>query len=686
VEQSLLRSIPLFSNLSGEDIGRVAGLLYQRSYRRRSTIYRQGELDGTLYIVLSGRLRAWMLDEKGQRKTLNYLHANDFFGEHSLLLGERRDVTMEVEEDAVLLSLQKSDFDALLARHPSLGQRLGRDKLERLRRIPLFAGLAAEDLRQLAPLVGHALYRQGTVINRQGEPATALYMIESGRVVMRTGDQTGEERTVTQLRDGDCFGHESLLSGQPSPVTTEATEDTSVFYINPRDLRAFLGSHPALRKALGTDEGSHRRVAKRFSWQREGEELVALSYKHVYAFLKSLWLLIFPLLALAALLGLSLATARGGAPLYAAGTLTVVGALALVAWLFLDWRNDYYAVTNKRVVHVEKTLLLRESRDEAPLENIQDLFIYTPSLMARLVGFNDLGIQTAGSRGKVVFKSLGDAPWVRDRIFEQSERIKNETKAEDREVIRRRLQLKLEPTTDELSSAALPQEASAADRAAEVPQGKQRRGVSEYLMPRMRLEENAVVTWRKHWYRLIDKIVGPLFLLFILVQLGGAAFFDLLRPLRGFRDHFWVALVVGLAIGLFLLWYRYEDWRNDIYQLTDDRIIDIERLPLGLREERREASLAMIQDIRYEIPGITANLLDYGNVVIETAAREAVFTFDWVHRPRLVQQEIFARMDAFREREKQRERDKSTTELLEWFATYSDLAEDQRSPDETSSE
>jgi len=118
-----------------------------------------------------------------------------------------------------------------------------------------------------------------------------------------------------------------------------------------------------------------------------------------------------------------------------------------------------------------------------------------------------------------------------------------------------------------------------------------------------------------------------------------------------------------------------------VYQLTDDRIIDVEKLPLGLREERREASLSMIQDIGYEIPGVIANLLDYGNVFIETAGREAVFTFSWVHEPRQVQQEVFARMDAFREREQQRQREQRADELLDWFATYAELSEEEKSDD-----
>jgi ribose 1,5-bisphosphokinase PhnN len=88
----------------------------------------------------------------------------------------------------------------------------------------------------------------------------------------------------------------------------------------------------------------------------------------------------------------------------------------------------------------------------------------------------------------------------------------------------------------------------------------------------------------------------------------------------------------------------------------------------------------MIQDIGYEIPGLIANLLDYGNVVIETASRDAVFTFSWVHQPRRVQEEVFARMDAYREREKQGQRERRADELLDWFGTYADLSRQQDPP------
>jgi len=690
-----LRRIPLFSALSDEDIRHVAGLVKERSHRPGSTVYRQGQLDTSLYMVVSGRLRVWVRDERGREKTLNYLQSGDSFGEHSLLSGDRRDVNVEVEEPALLLSLEKGDFDALLEHSPELRDALGLHKLARLRKVPLFENLSSEDIQRIATVIGLTRYQQGSTIFRQGELNTTLYIIDSGRVALLSKEETGEETVLTHLARDSFFGERSLLTGEPRGTTVKALEDTSLFYLSKRDLDSLLKEHPSIRKTLVTEAESRKTMlTRRFPWQREGEVLIVLSRKHIFAFVRSLWVLIFPLLALVGTLLLALNFNWIGILLYMVCTLIGAGILALVAWLFANWRNDYYVVTNKRVVHIEKVILLRESREEAPLERIQDIFILMPGITARLLGFNDLSIQTAGATGRIVFKTIGDAACVRDKIFQQLDVTRVDEGAMEREAIRRRLELELEQVEGELRPAAQPKEAPAeahADPSAVTEDTEPLlvdllRRCRSYLIPETRVEKDGVVTWRKHWFRLIDKIAAPLLLLFILLQLGLAAALDLLPPVPRFANYFWTAFLLGMVVGLFLLWYRYEDWRNDIYQLTHDRIIDLEKLPLGLREERREASLAMIQDIGYEIPGIMANLFDYGNVVIETAGREAVFTFDWVHHPSRVQDEVFARMDAYRERERKQRREDRTHELLDWFATYTELTGEQESPDQEDGE
>jgi hypothetical protein len=118
--------------------------------------------------------------------------------------------------------------------------------------------------------------------------------------------------------------------------------------------------------------------------------------------------------------------------------------------------------------------------------------------------------------------------------------------------------------------------------------------------------------------------------------------------------------------------WRFDDWQNEIYQVTSKRIIDIERLPFHLREERREASLEKVQNISLEIPGFLGKMLNYGSVTIETAGTGA-FTFDYVKDPRGVQAEIFRRVEAFQRRQTEEEAERHQAELLDWFSVYDQM-------------
>ena len=681
-----LRNTHLFAGLPDQDLRALAEVLETRSLRPQANLCREGDSDTTFYMVTSGRLKASVRDDRGRARVVGYLCPGNSFGARGLLSSERRDVTIEAELASDLLCLSKQDFDELLQEHPGWRDALLSRLEERLRALPVFAKLPDQDLQRLALVAGEASYPEGATISIRGEPGLAFYVLEQGRVALMGGEESEGLQVQRRLVPGDYFGERSLRTGQPRLTSAQALEDSRLLYILRRDYEETVQALPALAKVL-REEGQSRELSssRRFPWQREGEVLLALSRKHPYAFFRSLWVVLLPVSVAAILLASASLFHRSSPWIYLGSALCAAAAIGLAFWQWLDWRSDYYAVTDKRVVHLEKTILVRESREEAPLENIQDISVVMPGIMGRLLGFQDLSIQTAGTKGKVVFKMVGNAAWIRDKLFQHLELIKTGEKAEDRESIRRRLEAEFGDAGMEASAAVQPDRQGHVGSTEERPSASARRSVAGqvlydlrgYLWPYMRAEVNGVVTWRKHWFRLIDRIAGPLILLFILSQLAVAALLGLAAPPVRFQGLFGAALAAGTPVALFLIWFRYEDWRNDIYQLTEDRIIDIERLPLGLREERREASLSMIQDIGYEIPGVIANLLDYGNVVIETAGREAAFTFSWVHQPRQVQQEIFSRMDAFREKERREQKERRADELLDWFSTFAELPREQ---------
>ena len=175
--------------------------------------------------------------------------------------------------------------------------------------------------------------------------------------------------------------------------------------------------------------------------------------------------------------------------------------------------------------------------------------------------------------------------------------------------------------------------------------------------------ENQIV-WRKHWWALLKEMVSPVLTLVILLILWTAA-----TLLRGFS--LWFDLLLGIflvAISGWITW-RVIDWRNDLYVITDDRAIDIEKVPF-IREERREAGLDKIQDVRYLQEGFIALRLDFGNVRLETAGGIEAFTFDSVPHPRQVQTEIFKRIDQFHKEAGRRAKEARENEFLDLLGRY----------------
>lgn len=535
-----------------------------------------------------------------------------------------------------------------------------------LRQISLFAKLSEDDLEAVAGIVQRAEYRAGEEISRQGQIGLTAYLVESGELRVLSVDPQGVEHEVGRLGPGSFFGQTSLLLGEVRDATVEVVQDAVLLYLNKDDFDHLLHQRPGLRHALRVrPEIARRRKARRFRWQDPDEVIILSLRKHDVLLIQQL---VFP--AMVVLVGLAcfywFLHSRAILFLILGIPLTAV-TLVFACYLYIDHRNDNYIVTNKRVVHEERVPLVRESRAEAPLSMIQDVQQSQEGLLARVLDFGDLTIETAGERGHVAFRQIPHPAQVREMIFEQIQRVQSGARAEERAAIRDALRRHF----------GVP--APARPAAAPAPIRKKGRpglprwlqaplGVLRYFLPRLRSEQGDTITWRKHWIALIGAIVLPTLL--ILAATGIAIFMIVQSPTRP------IPILIGygmLMVFLFPWWlWRFEDWQNDIYQVTSTRIIDVERLPFFLRETRREASLSRIQNITLEIPGILGKLLNYGSVKIETAGGEA-FTFAYVKDPRGVQTEIFRRIEAFQRRQRQEEAERRQTELLDWFSVYDSL-------------
>ena len=97
----------------------------QRHYRRGAIIIQEGERGDTLYIVRSGRLRAFVSDAAGKELTLGVYGPGEYVGEMSLD-GGPRSASVEATEDTVCAVVTRSALLAYIARYPDLVGNTGR--------------------------------------------------------------------------------------------------------------------------------------------------------------------------------------------------------------------------------------------------------------------------------------------------------------------------------------------------------------------------------------------------------------------------------------------------------------------------------------------------------------------------------------------------------------------------------
>jgi len=120
------------------------------------------------------------------------------------------------------------------------------DRIEFLKRLPLFTHLTDAELTALAKDFTVRRFQQGETIFFQGDPGQALYLIETGRVRIYVQDDGGQETSVIFYSAGDIFGELAAIDGLPRSASAIAADETTVHVLSRERLRAHLLTSPQL--------------------------------------------------------------------------------------------------------------------------------------------------------------------------------------------------------------------------------------------------------------------------------------------------------------------------------------------------------------------------------------------------------------------------------------------------------
>lgn len=121
-----LAKISLFEGLPEPALRALADKTESRALAADTVIVREGDLPDALYVILKGRVRVFLTDEKGAELVLTTKGAGEYFGE--MMLDDRpRSASVAALERCELGVIPRATFTAFLLEQPEVALRLIRD-------------------------------------------------------------------------------------------------------------------------------------------------------------------------------------------------------------------------------------------------------------------------------------------------------------------------------------------------------------------------------------------------------------------------------------------------------------------------------------------------------------------------------------------------------------------------------
>ncbi len=531
------------------------------------------------------------------------------------------------------------------------------DKVDFLKLVLIFNEFDENELEEVIERLGTEFVAAGEQVFQQGDAPDHFYIIASGEVRITRLEKDGTETFLASFDTTDTFGEDALLSGRPHSATVTATMDTELFILDQEDFEWIRRYYPKVDPYLVSFVQTHETVRRlKIDWMNEEETISLVARRHpIRMWLEILSILVFVSFTLATttvlITFLNNARVITLLSLGTTGFITLLGVIACV-WTFFEWRNDYFFVTNLRVVWRERILFRSASRQEVPLRAIQSLDVQTPNVFARLIDVGSLVIRTFNSQMHLTDVIHPNS--MKDMVDAFLQKARRKTVWAEQVAIRQTIRQRLgRPTEDQ------PEKAPAATL--QVQETKHRLTIFK-----TRVVEGDTITYRKHWWIFFRRAWMPSLILLTTTLLSfvlTAKVFQIFNVLGLLALYF-------IPFSIFLWWlYRYEDWRNDIYRITRDRIIDRDKKPFG-KESFRSAPIKNIQSVGHQIPNTIGLILNVGDVHINVG--EETFTFDGVHDPALVHQDISRHMEELAvatERERLKEEHER---MATWLEIYHD--------------
>ncbi len=244
----------------GDDADLLRDSLMERARRQALDAFRAVALLGD---GASIRFAIDNLSSRDPAQVANALEALDSFGEHTIVRpllrlwepADRRSVPRDVWlprlledpdpwiHDCAALLRDTTRKDAPMT--DALATMSDVERVLFLRKVPLFAELAPQDLRTIASVADERAFVDGETIAGQGEPGDELHIVVDGEVrVLRVDAGTGSDRELARRGQGEVVGEMALITQEPRMASLVASGEVRTLRLGRTEFEGVLRERP----------------------------------------------------------------------------------------------------------------------------------------------------------------------------------------------------------------------------------------------------------------------------------------------------------------------------------------------------------------------------------------------------------------------------------------------------------
>jgi CRP-like cAMP-binding protein/Fe-S-cluster-containing dehydrogenase component len=297
-----LRSLDVFSEVSGTFLSLNSNAVQKRFYKPGEIVCREGDYGSTAFYIVSGKADVFLSgpmghvttkakshgllrklkaaispraqnrrDEEGEEahdrpfipidapvdlpyaNPIAELEAGDLFGEMTCMNQYPRSATVRAQTDCVMLEMLRNVLD-VLQRNKTFRARLEQNYRKRalesqLRSIPIFSSLTPDFIEHLRDKVELRRYNAGQIICKQGEAAHSFFLVRIGFVKVSQA-HPGGDLVLGYIGRGGFFGELSLLGEGIRTASCVAMDHVEAVQIRATEFQEMIERFPEIGRQL----------------------------------------------------------------------------------------------------------------------------------------------------------------------------------------------------------------------------------------------------------------------------------------------------------------------------------------------------------------------------------------------------------------------------------------------------